>query len=51
MQAAFELISAKCPHAVVGMLSGMSRRLAAATSIRSHVYDPTGSLLSSQTFS
>lgn len=35
---------AQCPMAVAGMLSGMGRRLAAASAIRSYgsKYDPTG---------
>lgn len=44
LQGAFELIVAQCPMAVAGMLSGMGRRLAAASAIRSYgsKYDPTG---------
>jgi len=44
LQGAFELIVAQCPMAVAGMLSGMGRRLAAASAIRNYgsKYDPTG---------
>ena len=44
MQGAFELIVMQCPLAVAGLLSGMGRRLAAASAIRNHRshYDPTG---------
>ena len=44
LQGAFELIAAQCPLAVASMLSGIGRRLAAASAIRSHrsMYDPSG---------
>lgn len=44
VQGAFELIVMQCPLAVAGLLSGMGRRLAAASAIRNHrsKYDPTG---------
>lgn len=44
LQGAFELIVMQCPMAVAGLLSGMGRRLAAASAIRNHrsKYDPTG---------
>ena len=44
LQGAFELIVTQCPLAVAGLLSGMGRRLAAASAIRNHRsrYDPTG---------
>lgn len=44
LQGAFELIAAQCPLAVAGMLSGIGRRLAAASAMRSRrsMYDPSG---------